>query len=149
MKKTFIGIVAAIMLSSGVANAADEERFTFGLEVAPSVSWLTNGGHKNVESDGAKFKFAGGLVAYYNFGVDNKYAVFSGINYNGYGGQMKGDILSNNGKIGTTQVEYDFQELEIPWVCDSEQGQSVRSDSQRMPIWDWESSRRVMLRVIR
>lgn len=114
MKKTFIGIVAAIMLSSGVANAADEERFTFGLEVAPSVSWLTNGGHKNVESDGAKFKFAGGLVAYYNFGVDNKYAVFSGINYNGYGGQMKGDILSNNGKIGTTQVEYDFQELEIP-----------------------------------
>jgi hypothetical protein len=115
MKKTFIGIVAAIMLSSGVANAADEERFTFGLEVAPSVSWLTNGGHKNVESDGAKFKFAGGLVAYYNFGADNKYAVFSGINYNGYGGQMKGDILdSKNGKIGTTQVEYDFQELEIP-----------------------------------
>lgn len=115
MKKTFISILATLTMFAGAVNAAEEERFSFGVEIAPSVSWLTNGGHKNVESDGAKFKFAGGLVAYYNFGMDNKYAVFSGINYNGYGGQMKGDILnSSNAVIGTTQVDYDFQELEIP-----------------------------------
>ena len=112
-------------LSAGKVSA-EEGKVTFGLEVAPAVTWLTMSDHPEIEEDGAKMKFNGGLVVYFNYGDENKYSVFTGLNYNSYGGFLEGNLASAALKgnanaaaqtalgLNKERLKYNFGEFEIP-----------------------------------
>jgi len=132
MKKSIIYLAMAAMALSASKVSAEEGKVTFGLEVAPAVTWLTMSDHPEIEEDGAKMKFNGGLVVYFNYGDENKYSVFTGLNYNSYGGFLEGNLVSaaahgnanavkitNNtdpivGCLNKERLKYNFGEFEIP-----------------------------------
>jgi hypothetical protein len=82
--------------------------------------------HPEIEEDGAKMKFNGGLVVYFNYGDENKYSVFTGLNYNSYGGFLEGNLAAAkaNGNANAAaqlvtgpnkeRLKYNFGEFEIP-----------------------------------
>lgn len=126
MKKSIIYLAMAAMALSAGKVSAEEGKVTFGLEVAPAVTWLTMSDHPEIEEDGAKMKFNGGLVVYFNYGDENKYSVFTGLNYNSYGGFLEGNLASAALKgnanaaaqtalgLNKERLKYNFGEFEIP-----------------------------------
>ena len=127
MKKSIIYLAMAAMALSAGKVSAEEGKVTFGLEVAPAVTWLTMSDHPEIEEDGAKMKFNGGLVVYFNYGDENKYSVFTGLNYNSYGGFLEGNLAAAaaNGNANALyqkslfapnkeRLKYNFGEFEIP-----------------------------------
>lgn len=126
MKKSIIYLAMAAMALSVSKVSAEEGKVTFGLEVAPAVTWLTMSDHPEIEEDGAKMKFNGGLVVYFNYGDENKYSVFTGLNYNSYGGFLEGNLASAALKgnanaaaqtalgLNKERLKYNFGEFEIP-----------------------------------
>ncbi|MBQ3895830.1 MAG: outer membrane beta-barrel protein [Paludibacteraceae bacterium] len=126
MKKSIIYLAMAAMALSASKVSAEEGKVTFGLEVAPAVTWLTMSDHPEIEEDGAKMKFNGGLVVYFNYGDENKYSVFTGLNYNSYGGFLEGNLASAALKgnanaaaqtalgLNKERLKYNFGEFEIP-----------------------------------
>ena len=126
MKKSIIYLAMAVMALSAGNVSAEEGKVTFGLEVAPAVTWLTMSDHPEIEEDGAKMKFNGGLVVYFNYGDENKYSVFTGLNYNSYGGFLEGNLASAALKgnanaaaqtalgLNKERLKYNFGEFEIP-----------------------------------
>lgn len=129
MKISVILASVTCLFYSFTASAIDEGKVTFGLEVAPAVTWLGMNDHPEVECDGAKMKFNGGIVVYFNYGDENKYSVFTGLNYNSYGGFLKGDLVkaAKDGRTVSSvyaspaginsryeRVKYNFGEFEIP-----------------------------------
>ena len=123
MKKIVFALAAlASIVMGGNSYAAEEGKWTFGLDFAGGVSWLGVGDNRKVEGDGARLKFSPGLLVYRNFGTENRYSVFSGLNINSYGGWLKGKV--DNADIvykGTTypgasfseRVRYNFREIEV------------------------------------
>ncbi|MBQ6962976.1 MAG: outer membrane beta-barrel protein [Paludibacteraceae bacterium] len=126
MKKSIIYLAMAAMALSASKVSAEEGKVTFGLEVAPAVTWLTMSDHPEIEEDGAKMKFNGGLVVYFNYGDENKYSVFTGLNYNSYGGFLEGNLAAAAAKGNANaaaqlvtgpnkeRLKYNFGEFEIP-----------------------------------
>ncbi|MBP3467805.1 MAG: outer membrane beta-barrel protein [Paludibacteraceae bacterium] len=126
MKKSIIYLAMAAMALSAGKVSAEEGKVTFGLEVAPAVTWLTMSDHPEIEEDGAKMKFNGGLVVYFNYGDENKYSVFTGLNYNSYGGFLEGNLAAAAAKGNANaaaqlvtgpnkeRLKYNFGEFEIP-----------------------------------
>ena len=126
MEKSIIYLAMAAMALSVSKASAEEGKVTFGLEVAPAVTWLTMSDHPEIEEDGAKMKFNGGLVVYFNYGDENKYSVFTGLNYNSYGGFLEGNLASAALKgnanaaaqtalgLNKERLKYNFGEFEIP-----------------------------------
>ena len=126
MKKSIIYLAMAVMALSAGNVSAEEGKVTFGLEVAPAVTWLTMSDHPEIEEDGAKMKFNGGLVVYFNYGDENKYSVFTGLNYNSYGGFLEGNLAAAAAKGNANaaaqlvtgpnkeRLKYNFGEFEIP-----------------------------------
>lgn len=118
LNKLFLMGAVATLLSQS-AFAADEDKISIGLEVAPTFSWLSVPSEiDNVEGDGGHIKFDAGLNVFYNFGTDNRYSFVSGIHYNGMGGYLKGSgsYLNAEGVAinAKERVKYNFQEFEIP-----------------------------------
>ncbi|MBO6005446.1 MAG: hypothetical protein J6P49_01100 [Paludibacteraceae bacterium] len=127
MKKSIFCLAAAAMLLTAGMASAEEGKVTFGLEISPAVTWLGMTDHAEVETDGAKMKFNGGLVVYFNYGDENRYSLFTGLNYNSYGGFLEGNLASaaKNGSANAAaslaigapskeRVKYNFGEFEIP-----------------------------------
>ncbi len=88
-------------------NNDSEEKYSFAFDIAPSVTWFTNTNSTIDINDGARAKFSGGFTFYANYASENKVSVFTGINYNSYGGWLKSELLP-------LRARYAFQEIEIP-----------------------------------
>ncbi len=124
MKKILVPLILIGCLMTGLKSFASEEgRWTFALDFAGGVAWLSPGSNSEVESDGVRLKFNPGLLVYRNFGSENRYSLFTGLNINSYGGWLKGNVsncdLTYNGVTYSNvsvseRVRYNFRELEIP-----------------------------------
>lgn len=113
MKKLLVAGMAVVALMSGNSVMASEEgQWSFALDVAPAISWLGTGDNNEVDGDGARMKINPGLTVYYNFGNENRYSAFTGLNLNSFGGWLKGTPKSN--VVASERVRYAFQEMEIP-----------------------------------
>lgn len=116
-------MMIAFLITDLKSYAGEEGRWTFGLDLAGGVAWLSPGNNSDIESDGARLKFNPGLLVYRNFGRENRYSLFTGLNINSYGGWLKGNVsntdLTYNGVTYSNvsiseRVRYNFRELEIP-----------------------------------
>ena len=120
MKKILLSLAALVVMAPSTVSAIEDSPISFGIDIAPAITWLGMGSHPEVESDGSKMKFNAGVDVYYSFGSDYKYSIYTGLNYNNYGGWLKGDIAATaaeHGKEATATSErakYNFSELELP-----------------------------------
>jgi opacity protein-like surface antigen len=113
MKKILFSLFASALCLTATAqdaysdlSAFSFDRFAIGLKVAPAISWISTG-TDNASGDGSAMKFNWGLVAKYH--LTENYAIVSGFNVNGLGGDLKYE--SDNINFAS---ENKFSSFEIP-----------------------------------
>ena len=101
MKIKFLVVVLISILTANITNA-QEQKFHFGLKVAPSVAWLKPD-TKGLNKDGSKLGFNYGLVGESSFAPN--YSLIYGLQVAYRGGILKDDLLTtSNRKIGRAHV---------------------------------------------
>jgi hypothetical protein len=90
MKNKFLLVLTIAILSANITNA-QEQKFHFGLKVAPTVAWLKPD-TKGLSKDGSKLGFTYGLMGESNFAPN--YALTYGVQVTYRGGIVKYDTLA-------------------------------------------------------
>jgi len=104
MNKRILLLVFIFCLSLGITKAQDQ-KFHFGLKVAPTLAWLKPDS-KELKRDGSKLGFSYGIIGEYNF--SSNYAIASGVQVTYRGGAMKFDTISNS------STKWNLQYVELP-----------------------------------
>jgi hypothetical protein len=103
MKNKFLLVLTIAILSANITNA-QEQKFHFGLKVAPTVAWLKPD-TKGLNKDGSKLGFTYGLMGESNFAPN--YALTYGVQVTYRGGILKVDSLN-------LRTSYALKYVELP-----------------------------------
>jgi hypothetical protein len=90
MKNKFLIVLVIALLSANITNA-QEQKFHFGLKVAPTIAWI-NPDTKGLNKDGSKLGFTYGLMGESNFAPN--YAFTFGVQVAYRGGILKYDSVA-------------------------------------------------------
>jgi hypothetical protein len=104
----FLGMTAAL-------SAQDFRKFHFGFKASPNMSWMKSDDSKNLESQGAAFRFSYGLVADIHF--TENYAFGTGFSIMTTGGKLNYyKDLQEEGKLFIAELErnYTMKYVDIP-----------------------------------
>ena len=103
MKNKFWIVLVIAFLSANITNA-QEQKFHFGLKVAPTVAWMKPD-TKGLNKDGSKLGFTYGLMGESNFAPN--YALTYGLQVTYRGGILKVDSLN-------LRTSYSLKYVELP-----------------------------------
>lgn len=96
-------------MSFGITKAQDQ-KFHFGLKVAPTLAWLKPDS-KDLKRDGSKLGFSYGIIGEYNF--SSNYAIASGVQVTYRGGALKFDSNSED-TVSSPRSKWNLQYVELP-----------------------------------
>lgn len=96
-------------MSFGITKAQDQ-KFHFGLKVAPTLAWLKPDS-KDLKRDGSKLGFSYGIIGEYNF--SSNYAIASGVQVTYRGGALKFDSNSAD-TVSSPRSKWNLQYVELP-----------------------------------
>ncbi|MFN5346935.1 MAG: porin family protein [Bacteroidota bacterium] len=105
MKNKFLLVLTIAILSANITNA-QEQKFHFGLKVAPTVAWLKPDS-KGLSKDGSKLGFTYGLVGESSFSTN--YSLTYGLQVTYRGGILNNDTLKVNARSS-----YVLKYVELP-----------------------------------
>jgi hypothetical protein len=105
MKNKFLLVLTIAILSANITNA-QEQKFHFGLKVAPTIAWLKPD-TKGLNKDGTKLGFTYGLMGESNFAPN--YAFTYGLQVTYRGGILNNDTLKVN-----SRSSYVLKYVELP-----------------------------------
>ncbi len=107
MNKRNLLLVIVFCLSVGITKAQDQ-KFHFGLKVAPTLAWLKPDS-KELTRDGSKLGFSYGIIGEYNF--SSNYAIASGVQVTYRGGSLnKKNPLNTKDSVSKWNLQY----VELP-----------------------------------
>ncbi|MFM7017025.1 MAG: porin family protein [Bacteroidota bacterium] len=105
MKNKFLVVLCIAFMTANITNA-QEQKFHFGLKVAPTVAWMKPD-TKGLHSDGSKLGFTYGLVGENRFA--NNYSFTYGVQVTYRGGILKNDSVSIS-----PRTSYVLKYVEVP-----------------------------------
>lgn len=94
-------------MSLGITKAQDQ-KFHFGLKVAPTLAWLKPDS-KELKRDGSKLGFSYGIIGEYNF--SSNYSIASGVQVTYRGGSI---TKTNVNSSLDTSSKWNLQYVELP-----------------------------------
>ena len=105
MKNKFLIVLTIAILSANITNA-QEQKFHFGLKVAPTIAWMKPD-TKDLNKDGSKLGFTYGLMGESNFA--SNYALTYGLQVT-----YRGGILNYESAAFSTRTSYVLKYVELP-----------------------------------
>ena len=105
MKNKFLIVLLIVILFANITNA-QEQKFHFGLKVAPTVAWMKPD-TKGLNRDGSKLGFTYGLMGESNFAPNYAFTYGAQVTY-------RGGILKYDSVVIFPRTSYVLKYVELP-----------------------------------